>query len=87
MAVAAQLVDPKNIPISWDSIAGLDDVVTEIKETVILPIQKRHLFAGNSLIEPPKGKKTVPPGARFESSTTHGERKKAKFLPRSCGSV
>ncbi|XP_003743323.1 ATPase family AAA domain-containing protein 1 [Galendromus occidentalis] len=55
MAVAAQLVDPKNIPISWDSIAGLDDVVQEIKETVILPIQKRHLFVGNSLIEPPKG--------------------------------
>ena len=63
MAVAAQLVDPKNIPVSWDSIAGLDDVVQEIKETVILPIRKRHLFAGNSLIEPPKGREG---SCRFE---------------------
>ncbi|XP_022710451.1 ATPase family AAA domain-containing protein 1-like isoform X2 [Varroa jacobsoni] len=55
LSIAAQLVDPRNIAINWDSIAGLDDIVQEIRETVILPIQKKELFAGSNLIEPPKG--------------------------------
>ncbi|CAB1338083.1 unnamed protein product [Coregonus sp. 'balchen'] len=30
-------------------------VITELKDTVILPIQKRHLFEGSRLLQPPKG--------------------------------
>ncbi|XP_067136230.1 outer mitochondrial transmembrane helix translocase [Centruroides vittatus] len=55
LSIAAQLVDPMDIDISWDDIAGLDTIIQEIKETVILPIQKRELFVGSKLIQPPKG--------------------------------
>ncbi|XP_043197489.1 outer mitochondrial transmembrane helix translocase-like [Amphibalanus amphitrite] len=55
MSIACQLVEPVSIQVSWDSIAGLDSVIQELKETVILPIQNRHLFRGSQLIQPPKG--------------------------------
>lgn len=43
--------------ISWRDIAGLDEIITELKDTVILPVQKRYLFEGSRLLQPPKGKK------------------------------
>ncbi|XP_066520001.1 outer mitochondrial transmembrane helix translocase isoform X2 [Hoplias malabaricus] len=55
MSIAAHLVDPLTMQITWRDIAGLDDVITELKDTVILPIQKRHLFEGSRLLQPPKG--------------------------------
>lgn len=53
--IAGHLVDPSAIPISWADIAGLDDVIQELRETVILPIQKKELFADSHLTQPPKG--------------------------------
>uniref|UniRef100_A0A674PNT2 Outer mitochondrial transmembrane helix translocase n=1 Tax=Takifugu rubripes TaxID=31033 RepID=A0A674PNT2_TAKRU len=55
MSIAAHLVDPLSLQITWTDIAGLDDVITELKETVILPVQKRHLFQNSRLLQPPKG--------------------------------
>uniref|UniRef100_A0A8C6LFL5 Outer mitochondrial transmembrane helix translocase n=1 Tax=Nothobranchius furzeri TaxID=105023 RepID=A0A8C6LFL5_NOTFU len=55
MSIAAHLVDPLSMQIAWRDIAGLDDVITELKETVILPVQKRHLFQKSRLLQPPKG--------------------------------
>ncbi|KAG9345996.1 hypothetical protein JZ751_007811 [Albula glossodonta] len=55
MSIAAHLVDPLSMQVQWSDIAGLDDVITELKDTVILPIQKRHLFEGSRLLQPPKG--------------------------------
>ncbi|XP_049856361.1 outer mitochondrial transmembrane helix translocase isoform X4 [Schistocerca gregaria] len=54
MVIAAHLVDPTEINVSWDDIAGLDDVIQELKETVILPIQRKELFADSQLTQPPK---------------------------------
>lgn len=45
------------LQITWRDIAGLDEVITELKETVILPVQKRHLFQGSRLLQPPKGQR------------------------------
>ncbi|XP_022247979.1 ATPase family AAA domain-containing protein 1-B-like isoform X1 [Limulus polyphemus] len=59
LSIAAQLVDPESIGISWSDIAGLDDIIQEIRETVILPIQKRELFQGSSLIQPPKDSSSI----------------------------
>ncbi|XP_062859903.1 outer mitochondrial transmembrane helix translocase isoform X2 [Trichomycterus rosablanca] len=55
MSIAAHLVDPLSMHITWSDIAGLDDVITELKDSVILPVQKRHLFEGSKLLQPPKG--------------------------------
>ncbi|XP_041695125.1 outer mitochondrial transmembrane helix translocase-like [Coregonus clupeaformis] len=55
MSIAAHLVDPLTMQITWGDIAGLDEVITELKDTVILPIQMRNLFKGSRLLQPPKG--------------------------------
>ncbi|KAL7840038.1 hypothetical protein SRHO_G00266960 [Serrasalmus rhombeus] len=41
--------------VTWRDVAGLDDVITEMQDTVILPFQKRHLFRGSKLFQPPRG--------------------------------
>eukprot|EP00064_Thunnus_orientalis_P003714 superscaffoldBa00000315_g3725 len=43
------------LQVSWRDIAGLDEVINELQDTVILPFQKRHLLAGSKLFQPPKG--------------------------------
>uniref|UniRef100_A0A8C5GVA8 Outer mitochondrial transmembrane helix translocase n=1 Tax=Gouania willdenowi TaxID=441366 RepID=A0A8C5GVA8_GOUWI len=55
MSIAAHLVDPLSMHMSWGDVAGLDDVIMELKETVILPVQKKHLFENSRLLQPPKG--------------------------------
>lgn len=55
MIIASQLVIPDEINVSWKDIAGLDNLIQELRETVILPIQKRELFADSRLTQPPKG--------------------------------
>ncbi|KYO34215.1 hypothetical protein Y1Q_0002505 [Alligator mississippiensis] len=50
-SIAVHLVDPRDIKITWKDIAGLDNVVTELQNTVILPFQKRHL---SRLFQPPR---------------------------------
>ncbi|ELK36151.1 ATPase family AAA domain-containing protein 1 [Myotis davidii] len=54
MSIAAHLVDPLNMHVTWSDIAGLDDVITDLKDTVILPIKKKHLFENSRLLQPPK---------------------------------
>uniref|UniRef100_A0A8D0G3Z5 Outer mitochondrial transmembrane helix translocase n=1 Tax=Sphenodon punctatus TaxID=8508 RepID=A0A8D0G3Z5_SPHPU len=55
MSIAAHLVDPRDIKVTWKDIAGLDEVVTELQDMVILPFQKRHLFQQSKLVQPPRG--------------------------------
>ncbi|KAK3514689.1 hypothetical protein QTP70_027773, partial [Hemibagrus guttatus] len=55
MNVASQLVDPRSMKVTWRDVAGLDDIITELQDSVILPIQKRHLFRGSKLLQPPRG--------------------------------
>ncbi|KAL7990441.1 hypothetical protein Chor_013871 [Crotalus horridus] len=55
MSIAAHLVDPLSMHVTWNDIAGLDDVITDLKDTVILPIRKKHLFQNSRLLQPPKG--------------------------------
>lgn len=55
MNIASHLVDPLTMKVTWRDIAGLDEVIHELQDTVILPFQKRHLLAGSKLFQPPKG--------------------------------
>ncbi|XP_043475435.1 outer mitochondrial transmembrane helix translocase [Leptopilina heterotoma] len=55
MMIASHLVDPHDIKVSWQSIAGLENVIQEFKETVILPIQRKELFEDSQLTQAPKG--------------------------------
>ncbi|KAL4681471.1 hypothetical protein H8959_006948 [Pygathrix nigripes] len=40
--------------VTWSDIAGLDDVIMDLKDTVILPIKKKHLLENSRLLQPPK---------------------------------
>ncbi|KAF7199716.1 outer mitochondrial transmembrane helix translocase [Nothobranchius furzeri] len=55
MNIATHLVDPQTVKVSWRDIAGLDEIIHELQDTVILPFQKRHLLPGSKLFQPPKG--------------------------------
>lgn len=48
-------IDLNFCQVTWSDIAGLDDVITDLKDTVILPIKKKHLFENSRLLQPPKG--------------------------------
>ncbi|KAM9324936.1 outer mitochondrial transmembrane helix translocase [Gastrophryne carolinensis] len=55
MSIAAHLVDPLSMQVTWSDVAGLDDVIKDLQDTVILPIRKKHLFENSRLLQPPKG--------------------------------
>ena len=55
MLIASQLVDPRSIDVSFEDVAGSEDTIKEIKQAVVLPIQKRKLFEGSELMAAPKG--------------------------------
>jgi len=55
MFIASQLIDPASINIGFEDIAGLEQLVGELKREVILPLQKKELFANSSLMAAPKG--------------------------------
>lgn len=55
LSIAAQLIDPSSIDITWADIAGLEEVINDIKATVILPIRTPELFTRSELHQPPKG--------------------------------
>jgi len=54
--IASHLVDPNHLRISWADIAGLDDVIEQIKQTVIYPVlaQQKNIRVSR-LVQPPKG--------------------------------
>ena len=54
MMIASHLVNPNDIAVSWNSIAGLEGVIQELKETVVLPIQRKDLFEDSQLTQAPK---------------------------------
>jgi hypothetical protein len=53
--IASHLVNPYDITVSWNNIAGLNQVIDEIKETVIFPVQRKELLRNSVLTKPPKG--------------------------------
>ncbi|XP_078658918.1 outer mitochondrial transmembrane helix translocase-like [Branchiostoma floridae x Branchiostoma belcheri] len=55
LTIAAHLVDPGSMTVSWTDIAGLEDTINELQETVIVPFQKHSMFEGSQLLQPPKG--------------------------------
>ena len=54
LAIASNLVDPESIPVSWKDVAGLDSVLQELHDNLILPIQSKKVFP-SQLLQPPKG--------------------------------
>lgn len=55
LIIASHIVVPSEIKESWRDIAGLDGVISEIQESVVLPVRHRHLLNSSKLWQAPKG--------------------------------
>ena len=55
-ALLNSLVTPEEISVTFDDIGGLEEIIDELREAVILPLTEPELFSAHlSLIQPPKG--------------------------------
>lgn len=43
--VALEVVPPEDIPVGFDDIGGLEDIIEEVKESVIYPLTMPHLYS------------------------------------------
>ncbi|KAF2395710.1 AAA-domain-containing protein [Trichodelitschia bisporula] len=51
-----EVVAPEDIPVTFEDIGGLDDIIEELKESVIYPLTMPHLYAhSSSLLSAPSG--------------------------------
>lgn len=55
LVIASHLVVPADINVSWNDIAGLEDVIQELRENIVLPIRHRHLYTTSKLWNAPTG--------------------------------
>lgn len=55
LMIASHLVVPDDIHVSWTDIAGLESVIQELRESVVLPVRHRDLFSQSKLWQAPKG--------------------------------
>ncbi|KAM7200024.1 P-loop containing nucleoside triphosphate hydrolase protein [Naviculisporaceae sp. PSN 640] len=54
--VALEVVAPEDIPVGFDNIGGLDEIIEELKEAIIYPLTMPHLYAhGGPLLSAPSG--------------------------------
>lgn len=54
--VALEVVAPEDIPVGFDAIGGLEDIIEELKESIIYPLTMPHLYShGGSLLAAPSG--------------------------------
>ncbi|KAI9844828.1 MAG: hypothetical protein M1837_005246 [Sclerophora amabilis] len=54
--IATEVVAPEDIPVSFDDIGGLTDIIEELKESVIYPLTLPHLYSHTSpLLSAPSG--------------------------------
>ncbi|ALC39193.1 CG4701, partial [Drosophila busckii] len=55
LMIASHLVVPADIPVKWSDIAGLDSVIQDLRESVVLPISHRDMFKASKLWQAPRG--------------------------------
>jgi len=54
--VALEVVAPEDIPVGFDAIGGLEDIIEELKESIIYPLTMPHLYShGGPLLSAPSG--------------------------------
>ncbi|RKU48924.1 hypothetical protein DL546_009081 [Coniochaeta pulveracea] len=54
--VALEVVAPEDIPVGFDAIGGLEDIIEELKESIIYPLTMPHLYSHAApLLSAPSG--------------------------------
>lgn len=80
-SIAGEVIHPNDIPVSFADIGGLDDLISDLQESVIYPLTMPHLYAhSSSLLAAPSGVLLYgPPGC--------GKTMMAKALAHESGAV
>jgi SpoVK/Ycf46/Vps4 family AAA+-type ATPase len=55
MCLLTDLINPIDIQVTWQDIGGLDDIIDNVRQTVIYPLQHPELFNQSKLLTTPKG--------------------------------
>ncbi|CAF1533476.1 unnamed protein product, partial [Adineta steineri] len=50
MCLLADLINPIDIKVTWQDIGGLDDIIDNVRQTVIYPLQHPELFSQSKLL-------------------------------------
>ncbi|PVF99537.1 putative MSP1-intra-mitochondrial sorting protein [Serendipita vermifera] len=53
--IAAEIISPDEMNVTFADIGGLESQITSLRETVIYPLTHPHLFTSSSLLSAPKG--------------------------------
>ncbi|KAG7129701.1 Protein MSP1 like protein [Verticillium longisporum] len=77
--VALEMVAPEDIPVGFNDIGGLEDIIEEVKESVIYPLTMPHLYAHAAPLL------SAPSGVLFYGSPGCGKTMLAKAVARESG--
>ncbi|VDD79761.1 unnamed protein product [Mesocestoides corti] len=55
VCIAVSLVDTTTLETGWANIGGLDDLITDLRESVILPFRSAYFLPQSKLFRAPKG--------------------------------
>ena len=53
--IAMNLIEPSTLSIDWADIGGLDNIITELRRTVLMPLRRKFDGRISSLVQPPRG--------------------------------
>ncbi|EME43763.1 hypothetical protein DOTSEDRAFT_94211, partial [Dothistroma septosporum NZE10] len=79
--IAMEVVQPTEIPVTFDDIGGLDEIIEELRESVIYPLTMPHLYANHSSLL------TAPSGVLLYGPPGCGKTMLAKALARESGAA
>jgi SpoVK/Ycf46/Vps4 family AAA+-type ATPase len=77
--IASEVVSPDEIPVTFDDIGGLDEIIEELREGVIYPLTMPHLYSKHSSLL------TSPSGVLLYGPPGCGKTMLAKALARESG--
>ena len=78
-SIAMEVVKPSEIPVTFEDIGGLEDIIEDLREAVIYPLTMPQLYAGHSSLL------TAPSGVLLYGPPGCGKTMLAKALARESG--